>query len=123
MMMPANYSAISAEEMTYVNGGALDVAGMASTLWSNAVTIVGNSFITRLVGATLGVLFGGSYTAGAVTNKLGAAVGNAYNVVGGGANGVLNAGLQIIGAGAAAYQLATVNVDPAADAVLTIEKK
>ena len=67
MMMPANFSAISENEMTYVNGGASLADILAPSLevknWqkfnTNMVTIIGNSFIKDTLGSTLGVAFSG----------------------------------------------------------------
>ena len=68
MMMPANYSVIAENEMTYVNGGALiDCFAplMNSSNWktfnTNLIKIIGNSFMTPVINATLGVVFGGSW--------------------------------------------------------------
>ena len=68
MMMPANYSVIAENEMTYVNGGALiDCFApiMKESNWktfnTNLIKIVGNSFMTKVVDATLGVMFGGNW--------------------------------------------------------------
>ena len=72
MMMPANYSAIAENEMTYVVGGGLiDALGaVTAPIWNadnvktfntNLVTIVGNSYVTKVLDATLGTVFGGSY--------------------------------------------------------------
>ena len=68
MMMPANFSAISENEMTYVNGGASLADILAPELkvenWqkfnTNMVTIIGNSFLGKYVENTVGVLFGGA---------------------------------------------------------------
>ena len=57
MMMPANFSAISENEMTYVNGGASLADILAPALevknWqkfnTNMVTIIGNSFVSKYV--------------------------------------------------------------------------
>ena len=57
MMMPANFSAISENEMTYVNGGASLAEILAPELkvenWqkfnTNMVTIIGNSFLGKYV--------------------------------------------------------------------------
>ncbi len=58
MMMPANYSVIAENEMTYVNGGAnfIDAIGaVTAPIWdvtnvktfsTNMVTLIGNKFIT-----------------------------------------------------------------------------
>ena len=68
MMMPANYSVIAENEMTYVNGGALIdyfaplmTASNWKTFNTNLIKIVGNSFMTKVVNATLGVMFGGNW--------------------------------------------------------------
>lgn len=128
MMMPANYSAIAESEMTYVVGGGVQVGslpGITSTLTSNILTIVGNSFIKPVISSTLGVLFGGKYTFGSVTTGIASGVKADYTEVAGDTfgskvNGVLNAGLQIVGGLAAIAQLAVVDVKPAANATLTI---
>ncbi|MGN0707043.1 MAG: hypothetical protein ACI4JC_03500 [Faecalibacterium sp.] len=69
MMMPANYSAIAENELTYVVGGAgigdvlPTVMGPSQwkTLTTNIVTIIGNNFVGKLVNATLGVMFSGNW--------------------------------------------------------------
>ena len=68
MMMPANYSVIAENEMTYVNGGALIdcfAPVMNSSNWktfnTNLIKIIGNSFMTPVINATLGVMFGGQW--------------------------------------------------------------
>lgn len=68
MMMPANYSVIAENEMTYVNGGALiDCFApiMNESNWktfnTNLIKIVGNSFMKPVINATLGVMFGGDW--------------------------------------------------------------
>ena len=68
MMMPANYSVIAENEMTYVNGGALIdcfAPVMNSANWktfnTNLIKIIGNSFMQPVIDATLGVMFGGSW--------------------------------------------------------------
>ena len=133
MMMPANFSAISENEMTYVNGGASLADILAPALevknWqkfnTNMVTIIGNSFMSKYIGNTVGVLFGGSYRPGALGNAWFTGVKGAYSTGSGagfgkhegdltagdkflnGANGVLNAGLRMVGSAAAIYNLAT----------------
>ena len=74
MMMPANYSVISENEMTYVNGGAnfIDAIGaVTAPIWTldnvktfntNIVTLVGNTFLSKVVNQTIGVLFSGNTT-------------------------------------------------------------
>ena len=72
MMMPANFSAIAESEMTYVVGGGLiDALGaVTSPIWNadnvktfntNLVTIVGNSYVSKVIGGTLGTIFKGDY--------------------------------------------------------------
>ena len=133
MMMPANFSAISENEMTYVNGGASLADILAPELkvenWqkfnTNMVTIIGNSFMSKYIGNTVGVLFGGSYRPGALGNEWLTDVKGAYGTGSAagfgkhdgeltagdkflnGANGVLNAGLRMVGSAAAIYNLAT----------------
>lgn len=133
MMMPANFSAISENEMTYVNGGASLAEILAPELkvenWQkfnqNMVTIIGNSFMSKYIGNTVGVLFGGSYRPGALGNAWYTVVKGAYGTGSAagfgkhdgeltagdkflnGANGVLNAGLRMVGSAAAIYNLAT----------------
>ena len=132
MMMPANFSAISENEMTYVNGGASLAEILAPELkvenWQkfnqNMVTIIGNSFMDKYIGNTVGVLFNGAYKPGNLGNAwftdvkvaygsgYGAGFGKHENETAGdkflnGANGVLNAGLRMVGSAAAIYNLAT----------------
>ena len=73
MMMPANFSAIAESEMTYVVGGAslIDALGaVTAPIWNadnvktfntNLVQIVGNTYVKKLIPATLGVMFGGNW--------------------------------------------------------------
>ena len=74
MMMHANYSVIAENEMTYVNGGAsfIDAIGaVTAPIWTldnvktfntNIVTLVGNTFLSKVVNQTIGVLFSGNTT-------------------------------------------------------------
>ena len=133
MMMPANFSAISENEMTYVNGGASLADILAPELkvenWqkfnTNMVTIIGNSFMDKYIGNTVGVLFNGAYKPGSLGNAwltgVKGAYGTGYEAGFGkhgdeqtagdkflnGGNGVLNAGLRMVGSAAAIYNLAT----------------
>ena len=133
MMMPANFSAISENEMTYVNGGASLADILAPELkvenWqkfnTNMVTIIGNSFMGKYINNTVGVLFNGAYKPGNLGNAwftgVKGAYGTGYDAGFGkheseqtagdkflnGANGVLNAGLRMVGSAAAIYNLAT----------------
>ena len=72
MMMPANYSAIAENEMTYVVGGGLleAIGSVTAPVWgaanvktfnTNLITIIGNSYVTKVVNGTLGTIFGGSW--------------------------------------------------------------
>ena len=72
MMMPANYSAIAENEMTYVVGGGLleAIGSVTAPVWgpanvktfnTNLITIIGNSYVTKVVNGTLGTIFSGSY--------------------------------------------------------------
>ena len=119
MMMPANYSAIAETEMTYVVGGdsLFPAFNPLSTLFTNVVNIIGNTFVPKLVDATIGTIFGGNYHFGDVFNGIGTSLKNRYNgVLGttqaednnkvtGGFNGVLNAGAAVVGGMAAVAQL------------------
>lgn len=117
MMMPANYSAIAETEMTYVVGGdsLFPAFNPLSTLFTNIVNIIGNTFVQPVVNATIGEIFGGTYKFGNVFQGIAGKINTAYgsvleknekgDVVGGQFNGVLNAGAQILGGMAAVAQL------------------
>ena len=149
MMMPANFSAISENEMTYVNGGASLSEILAPELklenWQkfnqNMVTIIGNSFLGDYVSNTVGTLFGGTYKPGNLGKAWFSGVSKYYNsgydaVVGNGTdagmtygntalgtlNGALNAGLRIVGSAAAIYNLATANVKNGLPSLFDFEK-
>ena len=70
--MPANYSAIAENEMTYVVGGGLleAIGSVTAPVWTaanvktfntNLITIIGNSYVSKVLGATLGVMFSGAW--------------------------------------------------------------
>ena len=149
MMMPANFSAISENEMTYVNGGASLSEILAPELklenWQkfnqNMVTIIGNSFLGDYVSNTVGTLFGGAYKPGNLGKAWFSGVSKYYNsgydaVVDNGTdagmtygntalgtlNGALNAGLRIVGSAAAIYNLATGNAKNALPSLFDFEK-
>ena len=120
MMMPANFSAVAENEMTYVVGGSLvDVLAPAMTTanWqnvsTNGVKIVGNAFIAKNAEAVLGQLFDGHYVPGDVIGYAFNNIGNAFDVGSktfengdwGFAVGALNAGMQILGGLSAIYTL------------------
>ena len=125
MMMPANFSAVAENEMTYVVGGGLvDVLAPAmnegnwQNISTNLINLVGNSYLNNFVKYDLANVFDGGYRPGeniaawgnnmkTIWNK------NYYkdgNVDGdklewGFANSLLNTGLQVVGALAAVYTL------------------
>lgn len=119
MMMPANFSAVAENEMTYVVGGSLvDVLAPAMTTanWQNVSTnvikIVGNSFLAKYTNDILGQLFDGNYVPGDVigfsVKNLDKAYNKGYGTFGGNwgfAVGALNAGMQILGGLSAIYTL------------------
>ena len=125
MMMPANFSAVSENEMTYVMGGAIGeylMAPMGKAEWkqfsTNLTTIVGNKFLQGYVDNTLGKVFDGTYTPGDVFGAFGTKFTSIWNDnytahksddtlknVGYGALGALNIGLNIVGNLAAIYNL------------------
>ena len=114
MMMPANYSVIAENEMTYVNGGAnfIDAIGaVTAPIWdvtnvktfsTNIVTLIGNNFIGKLVDGTLGVLFSGNTTWGDVK----AAPKKLFST----GNGIGDDIANFLGLTAAAYNLGRVDV-------------
>ena len=119
MMMPANFSAVAENEMTYVVGGSLvDVLAPAMTTanWqnvsANVIKIVGNAFLKTHTSNVLGKLFDGNYVPGDVigfsVKNLDKAYNKGYNTFGGNwgfAVGALNAGMQILGGLSAIYTL------------------
>ena len=127
MMMPANFSAVSENEMTYVMGGSIAeylAPVMGKKEWSNfsknLVTIIGNHYVASFLGNTVGKVFTGTYAPGAVLGAFGGDIagiwGDNYKFeegtqptwtekAGKGALGVLNVGLNIVGNLAAIYNL------------------
>ena len=143
MMMPANFSAVSENEMTYVMGGSIAdylAPVMTKKEWStfskNLVTIIGNSYLGNFVNNTLGVVFSGAYVPGAVLGAFGddinkiwnknytAPEGAAWDVVAKSTiKGVLNVGLNVVGNLAAIYNLGFGTVDNKAKTDATIGTK
>ena len=120
MMMPANFSAVAENEMTYVVGGSLvDVLApaMKTENWqnvsANVIKIVGNSFLDAYTNSILGQLFDGNYVPGDVIGFSVTNLDKAYNKgygtfennAWGLAVGALNAGMQILGGLSAIYTL------------------
>ena len=87
MMMPANYSVIAENEMSYVNGGVnfIEAIGaVTAPIWgieniktfnTNLVTIIGNAYVEDFVKNTIGVIFSGNTTKDAVGDIFGVVVG------------------------------------------------
>ena len=122
MMMPAIFSAVSENEMTYVMGGSVAdylAPVMGKKEWSNfsknLVTIIGNSYLGNFVNNTLGVIFSGTYVPGGVLSNFGSDISGIWNAnfddtdtkskILSGMAGVLNVGLNIAGNLAAIYNL------------------
>lgn len=126
MMMPANFSAVSENEMTYVMGGSVAdylAPVMGKKEWSNfsknLVTIIGNHYVANFLGNTVGQVFTGTYVPGAVLGSFGGDIKGIWKdnytgitdetkwteKAGKGALGVLNVGLNIVGNLAAIYNL------------------
>ena len=105
MMMPANFSVIAENEMAYVVGGSA-ATDWAKTFNTNMVTIVGNTFIGKLVDVTLGTMFGGSWGATG-TPSISDAMSTAFYKNGKTDKSTLNKVMATIGLGAAVYQLGT----------------
>ena len=122
MMMPANFSAVSENEMTYVMGGSIAeylAPVMGKKEWSNfsknLVTIIGNRYLNNFVANTVGTIFNGIYTPGDVLGNFGSDITSVWSAnykttdtktkVLTGMKGVLNVGLNIAGNLAAIYNL------------------
>ena len=121
MMMPANFSAVAENELTYVVGGASLVDYLAPAMtaqnWqnvsTNVVKIIGNSFLTQYAQAAFNSVFDGHYVPGDFICGVFSTVHHAYdkgfhtyqNTQWGAALGILNAGLSVVGGLAAIYTL------------------
>ena len=131
MMMPANFSAVSENEMTYVMGGSVAdylAPVMGKKEWSNfsknLVTIIGNRYLNNFVANTVGTIFNGTYTPGNVLGNFGSDIAGVWSAnykttdtktkVLTGMKGVLNVGLNVVGNLAAIYNLGFGTVDNAA---------
>ena len=71
MMMPANFSAVSENEMTYVMGGSVAdylAPAMGAAQWQNfhknLITIVGNKYVQGFLDNTVGAMFSGDWVPG-----------------------------------------------------------
>ena len=125
MMMPANFSAVSENEMTYVMGGSVAAylaPVMEAAQWQNfsknMVTIIGNKYVQGFLDNTVGAMFSGSWVPGKGLKGFGTqfsniwaanygtpAKGDTAAMVKGGLKGVANVGLNIVGNLAAIYNL------------------
>ena len=134
MMMPANFSAVAENEMTYVVGGAsLDqylAPVMQPSNWANVSTnlieFVGNSYINAYLGKALKTVFSGNYVLGTTWKNVTGDAQDAWNnntwdsekdepKAWGFLNGVANVGLQTVGVLSAIYTLGTSTVGLKAD--------
>ena len=124
MMMPANFSVVAENEMTYVVGGGLleAIGSVTAPVWTpanvktfntNLLTIVGNTYVSNLVKGTLGVMFGGNW-GGDNGDSIFGSKGVLSNIVKYGPTGTgskeingFNKFLQVVGLSAAVYQLGT----------------
>ena len=121
MMMPANFSAVAENELTYVNGGAsLDkylAPVMEASNWQkfnkNLIMIVGNGYLNKYLGTALGHVFSGTYRIGDTTTAtFDVLTGNWKDNMEYGKehgwgllNAVANVGLQVAGGLSAIYAL------------------
>ena len=115
MMMPANFSVVAENEMTYVVGGGVieAIGSVTAPIWTtanvktfntNLVTIIGNSYVSKLVGdwggdGPMSSFFGDNGSLSGIVK---------YGIAGGSKelNG-FNKFMQVVGLGAAVYQLGT----------------
>ena len=121
MMMPANFSAVAENELTYVVGGASLVDYLAPAMttqnWqnvsTNVVKIIGNTFLSKYVNAAFDSVFDGKYVPGDFIGGVFNTVHHAYdlgshtfeNGAWGAGLGILNACLSVVGGLAAIYTL------------------
>ena len=122
MMMPANFSAVAENELTYVVGGGASLVdylapAMKAENWQNVSTnvikIVGNTFLENYVSSAFDSVFDGKYVPGDFIGGIFNTVHRAYdkgfhtygNTQWGAALGILNAGLSIAGGLSAIYTL------------------
>ena len=121
MMMPANFSAVAENELTYVVGGASLVDYLAPAMkaenWqnvsANVIKIVGNTFLDKYTTMAFNSVFDGNYVPGDFIGGVWNTVHHAYdkgfhtyqNTQWGAALGILNAGLSIAGGLSAIYTL------------------
>ena len=126
MMMPANFSAVAENELTYVVGGASLVDYLAPAMttenWqnvsANVIKIVGNTFLKSYVSSAFDSVFDGNYVPGDFIGGVWNTVHRAYdkgahtyaNGAWGAGLGLLNAGLSIAGGLSAIYTLGSSSI-------------
>ena len=126
MMMPANFSAVAENELTYVVGGASLVDYLAPAMkaenWqnvsANVIKIVGNTFLQNYVSSAFDSVFDGNYVPGDFIGGVFNTVHRAYdkgahtyaNGAWGAGLGLLNAALSIAGGLSAIYTLGSGSV-------------
>ena len=126
MMMPANFSAVAENELTYVVGGASLVDYLAPVMttqnWqnvsANVVKIIGNTFLDAYVNEAFNSVFDGHYVPGDFIGGVFSTVHRAYdkgthtygNGAWGAALGILNAGLSVVGGLSAIYTLGSSSI-------------
>ena len=124
--MPANFSAVAENELTYVVGGASLVDYLAPAMkaenWQNVSTnvikIVGNTFLNSYATAAFNSVFDGNYVPGDFIGGVFNTVHRAYdkgahtysNGAWGAGLGILNAALSIAGGLSAIYTLGSGSV-------------
>ena len=118
MMMPANFSVVAENEMTYVVGGGVieAIGSVTAPIWTtanvktfntNLVTIVGNSFMSKILNATLGVMFSGVWGGDDGELNMSDAFSALYDKADGKDQSTLNKVMTTVGLGAAIYNLGT----------------
>ena len=126
MMMPANFSAVAENELTYVVGGASLVDYLAPAMttenWqnvsANVIKIVGNTFLKSYVPSAFDSVFDGNYVPGDFIGGVWNTVHRAYdkgahtyaNGAWGAGLGLLNAALSIAGGLSAIYTLGSSSI-------------
>ena len=121
MMMPANFSAVAENELTYVVGGASLADYLAPAMkaenWQkfnkNLIMIVGNGYLNKGLGVALTAVFSGGYRVGALTKGFADGIEGIWNgnieygkEHGWGLlNAIANVGLQVVGNLSAIYAL------------------
>ena len=137
MMMPANFSAVAENEMTYVVGGGLVdvlVPVMNEQNWANvcynAVQLVGNAFLGNNSTKIFETLFSGVYHVGDITHDAGKFLARVWDSNYGPkdarkpwglGNALLNTGLMVAGTLASVYTLGTGKIGIKADSIKTSE--